>query len=40
MIVAAVVLIVVGALFGLYLYMKSRKAQKNVSLLTENEEVD
>jgi hypothetical protein len=36
-IVAALVLIVVGTAFGLYLKMKSNREKKSVSLLTEGE---
>jgi hypothetical protein len=37
-IVTAVVLLVVGVAYGLFIYMKNKRSQKNVSLLTEREE--
>jgi len=36
-IVVAVVLVAVGAAYGIFRYMKKKRAEKNVSLLTEKE---
>ena len=36
----ALVMIVVGLAFGMYLRMKARKGNKNASLVTETEELD
>ena len=39
-IMIALVLLIVGLAFGMYLRMKARKANKNASLVTETEELD
>ena len=39
-IVSAVVLIIVGFSYGLFRYMKKKRSEKSVSLLTEKEEDD
>lgn len=40
LIVATIVLLLVGVAYGLFRYMKKKRADKNVSLLTEREEAD
>jgi hypothetical protein len=38
LIICTSVLIAVGAAYGMFIYMKKKRSEKNISLLTEKEE--